>query len=387
LLSKSSNNAINILTLIATIGVIIGSLALFLVLSVFSGLKSFSTTFLNSTDPDIKVNVKKGKSFHLDASHISFLEQESDIISYSKIIEERAFFKNKQKEQIAHLKGIDKNFTKVVPMDSAVFAGKWVDFQSNSAVVGNGIATKLSLGILNYGEPLKIFVPKPGTKYTTDPSKAFGFINTQTVGLFSTSEELDHKFVFVPLELAQGLLQFESNQIGALEIKTKPAKTASVIEKLKQHWGEDFKIASREEQNSVFYKILNTEKLVAYLIFTLVLIIALFNVIGSIIMIIIDKKKNLKTLSHIGADLKEIKNIFLVQGLLLSTFGLVLGTSLGTFFIFLQNKLHLFMITNSIAYPIEFQFKNLAIVSVTMLFLGWVASKIASSRITDKFMA
>ena len=387
LLSKSSNNAINILTVIATIGVVIGTLALFLVLSVFSGLKSFSATFLNSTDPAIKVNVKKGKSFHLDASHISFLEQESDIISYSKIIEERAFFKNKQKEQIAHLKGIDTNFTKVVPMDSTVFAGRWVDFQSNSAVVGNGIATKLSLGILNYGEPLKIFVPKPGTKYTTDPSKAFRFINTQTVGLFSASEELDHKFVFVPLELAQRLLQYESNQIGAIEIKTKPAKTASVIKKLKQHWGEDFKIASREEQNSVFYKILNTEKLVAYLIFTLVLIIALFNVIGSIIMIILDKKKNLKTLSHLGADLKEIKNIFLVQGLLLSTFGLVLGTSLGTFFIFLQNKFDLFMITQSIAYPIEFQLKNLAIVAITILVLGGTASKIASGRITAKFIA
>ena len=189
------------------------------------------------------------------------------------------------------------------------------------------------------------------------------------------------------MELAQRLLQYESNQIGALEIKTKPAQIASVIEKLKQHWGQDFKIASREEQNSVFYKILNTEKLVAYLIFTLVLIIALFNVIGSIIMMILDKKKNLKTLSHLGADLKEIKNIFLIQGFLLSFFGLVAGTSLGTLFIFLQNKFHLFMITDSIAYPIEFQSKNLAIVSVTILLLGWVASKIASSRITDKFIA
>ncbi len=387
LLTKSSNNAINILTVIATLGVVVGSLALFLVLSVFSGLKTFSATFLNSTDPDIKISVQKGKSFHLDSSHVSFLEQENDIVSYSKIIEERAFFKNKQKEQIAHLKGIDKKYTHVVPMDSAVFAGKWIDFQSNSAVVGNGIATKLSLGILNYGEPLKIFVPKPGTKYTTDPSKAFRFINTQTVGLFSVSEELDHKFVYIPLELAQRLLQYESNQIGALEIKTKPAQIASVIEKLKQHWGQDFKIASREEQNSVFYKILNTEKLVAYLIFTLVLIIALFNVIGSIIMMILDKKKNLKTLSHLGADLKEIKNIFLIQGVLLSFFGLVAGTSLGTLFIFLQNKFHLFMITDSIAYPIEFQSKNLAIVSVTILLLGWVASKIASSRITDKFIA
>lgn len=387
LLSKSSNNAINILTVIATLGVVVGSLALFLVLSVFSGLKTFSGNFLNSTDPDIKITAKKGKSFSLDATHLSFLESEKNILSYSKIIEERAFFKNKEKEQIAHLKGIDKNFTKVVPMDSAVFAGRWVDFQNNGAVVGNGIATKLSLGILNYGELLKIFVPKPGKKYTTDPSKAFRYTNTQTVGLFSISEELDHKFVFVPLKAAQDLLQYKSNQIGALEIKTKPTQTPFVIEKLKQQWGKDFKISSREEQNSVFYKILNTEKLVAYLIFTLVLIIALFNVIGSIIMMILDKKKNLKTLSHLGADLKEIKNIFLIQGFLLSFLGLILGTSLGTLFIFLQNKFDLFMITQSIAYPIEFQLKNLAIVAITILVLGGTASKIASGRITAKFIA
>lgn len=386
LLSKSSSNAINILTVIATLGVLVGSLALFLVLSVFSGLKSFSASFLSKTDSDIKITAKKGKTFEFNSFQEALLNQDQDIISYSKVLEERAFFKNKKKEQIAYLKGIDKNFTKVVQLDSTVFAGKWVDFESNSSVVGNGIATKLSLGVLNYGEPLQIFVPKSGTKYTTDPNKAFRFVNTQTVGLFSISEELDHKFVFVPLKVAQYLLSYKNNQIGALEIKTKPTQTAAVIKRLKQHWGENFKVASREEQNAVFYKILNSEKLIAYLIFTLVLIIALFNVIGSIIMMILDKRKNLKTLSNLGARLPEIRRIFLLQGFLLSCFGLVLGTGIGTFFIFLQNKFQWFMITQYTAYPIEFQFKNLGIVSVTILSLSWLASKIASSRITKEFI-
>lgn len=386
LLSKSSSNAINILTVIATLGVVVGSLALFLVLSVFSGLKSFSASFLSKTDSDIKITAKKGKTFEFNSSHDTLLNQDQDIISYSKVLEERAFFKNKKKEQIAYLKGIDKNFTKVVQLDSTVFAGKWVDFESYSSVVGNGIATKLSLGVLNYGEPLQIFVPKSGTKYTTDPNKAFRFVNTQTVGLFSISEELDHKFVFVPLKVAQYLLNYKNHQIGALEIKTKPTQTAAVIKRLKQHWGEDFKVASREEQNAVFYKILNSEKLIAYLIFTLVLIIALFNVIGSIIMMILDKRKNLKTLSNLGARLPEIRRIFLLQGFLLSCFGLVLGTGIGTFFIFLQNKFQWFMITQYTAYPIEFQFKNLGIVSVTILSFSWLASKIASSRITKEFI-
>ena len=382
LFSKSSNNAINIITFIATLGVIIGSLALFLVLSVFSGLKSFSVNFLNATDPDIRITALKGKSFLFTDALKSTITQEENILAYTKIIDERAFFNHNKKEHIAYIKGVDENFTSVIGIDSLIYSGNWLDFDTNGAVVGNGIANKLSIGILNYGEPLHIYVPKTGSKFITDPRKAFKRISTQAVGVFSVSEELDNKYVFTSLEQAQNLLSYKKNRITYIDIKVKSDHLASTMLRLKEKLKDNFSVESKEELNAAFYKILNTEKLIAYLIFTLVLIIALFNVIGSIIMMILDKKSNLKTLYNLGTPVKKIKRIFLYQGFLLSIFGLVVGLSLGSILIFLQNQYELFMITANIPYPINFELKNLALVSLTITFLGFLASKIASSRIS-----
>lgn len=382
LFSKSSNNAINIITIIATLGVIVGSLALFLVLSVFSGLKSFSVNFLNATDPDVRITPQKGKSFFFNNEFEQILKNQSGIVHYTKVIEERAFFNHNKKEHIAYIKGVDSNYTEVVAIDSLIDFGTWIDFNSNTAVVGNGIANKLSIGILNYGEPLHIYVPKTGTKFITDPRKAFKKISTQAVGVFSVSEELNNKYVFTSLNATQKLLSYKENQISYIDVKISPISFEKTIATLKNNISDKYLVSSKEELNSAFYKILNTEKLVAYLIFTLVLIIALFNVIGSIIMMILDKKKNLKTLYNLGAPVKKIKKIFLLQGFLLSLFGLTVGLSLGVILIVLQNEFQLFMITASIPYPINFEIKNVLIVAVTITLLGYVASKIASSRIS-----
>jgi lipoprotein-releasing system permease protein len=386
LFSKSSNNAINIITKIASIGIIVGSLALFLVLSVFSGLKTFSTNFLNATDPNIRITSAKGKSFVFTDNIQNSLLSTKGVTAFSKVIEERAFFKHGKKEQIAFIKGVDRNYTNVIRIDTLIYSGKWLDFDKNTALVGSGIANKLSIGILNYGDPLTILVPKPGKGYLTNPHKAFQKINIQAIGVFSISEELDHKFVFTPLRVSQKLLNYSENQISAIDIRTASNASEYCIGNLKEKLGDAYKIKSREELNSVFYKILNTEKLVAYLIFTLVLIIAIFNVIGSIIMMILDKKANLITLYNLGTSIKEVRKIFIYQGFLLTFGGLLIGVSLGTALIFLQNKYMLFMITRSIPYPIEFKFTNLLLVCFTITLLGYIASIIASSRISKELI-
>jgi len=386
LFSKSGNNAINIITIIATIGVIVGSLALFLVLSVFSGLKSFGVNFLNPTDPDIRITANKGKSFFFTDSLQQVLNETEGVIAYSKIIEERALFSYNQKEQIAYVKGVDHNYTKVVQIDSLISSGNWVDFNTNSSFIGAGIADKLSLGVLNYGESLHISVPKANKKYTINIKNMFNRVHTQAVGTFSISEELDNKYTFISLHLCQELLSYKNNQISAIDIKSNTADTASIIKNLKNKLGTDFKVLSQEELNAAFYKILNTEKLVAYLIFTLVLIIAIFNVIGSIIMMILDKKSNLKTLYNLGANIKEIKRIFVLQGFLLSLFGLFVGITIGVLAIVLQNNFQLFMITQDIPYPIELKLPNVLIVCTTIITLGYFAAKIASSSISKSLV-
>jgi lipoprotein-releasing system permease protein len=165
------------------------------------------------------------------------------------------------------------------------------------------------------------------------------------------------------------------------------AKNADIVaEKLQEKLGNDFKVQTKEQLNEVFYKVINTENFVSYLIFTLIVIIALFNVIGAIIMMIIDKKDNLKTLFSLGTSVKEIKKIFELQGFLLTFFGMLIGLSIGVILVFLQRQFALFMITESLAYPVEFRFLNLIIVFLTITVLGFIASKIASSRISKEFI-
>ncbi|MBL4939003.1 MAG: ABC transporter permease, partial [Lutibacter sp.] len=186
---------------------------------------------------------------------------------------------------------------------------------------------------------------------------------------------------------AQELLSYSSNQISAIELKVASSDDRDgIIEQLQQKLGSDFKIKTREQLNAVFYKMLNTENLASYLIFTLILIIALFNVIGAIIMMILDKRDNLKTLYSIGTTLKEIKHIFILQGFMLSVVGLFIGLSVGILLILLQKKYHFFMITRHLAYPVELTFLNVLTVIITILVLGFLASLIASSRISKNLI-
>ncbi|WP_372793129.1 ABC transporter permease [Lutibacter sp.] len=388
LFSKSSNNTINIITGIATVGVIIGTLALFIVLSGFSGLRSFSVSFLNTADPDIKITSVKGKSFFLNDSIQEILKNEKEIVSYSKVIEERAFFEFNEKTHIAFIKGVDANYTKVNSIDTTVYVGTWLDPKFPlGVVVGNGISNTLSIGVFDFLDPLKIYVPKPGKGYITKPTNAFKKINTQPIGVFALTDEFDSKFTFISLELAQELLSYTPEQISAIEIKvSNRTERDQIITNLKSKLGNQFTIETREQLNAVFYKMLNTENLASYLIFTLILIIALFNVIGAIIMMILDKRDNLKTLYSIGATMKEIKQVFVLQGFMLSVFGLFVGLSLGIALVLLQMKYHLFMITQHLAYPVELTLLNVITVIITILILGFLASKIASSRISKKLV-
>jgi lipoprotein-releasing system permease protein len=387
LFTKTGNNAINIITIIASFGVIVGSLALFIILSGFSGLRTFSYTLLDVSDPDIKITSVKGKSFLITDNIQQTLNNNKSIAASSKVIEERVFLEYNDKSEIAFIKGVEDNYTKITQIDGTLSQGNWLDTTFvNTAVIGSSIAYKLSLGVRSFGEPLQIMVPKPGTGFI-NPNNAFYKIDVQVVGLYTGTEEFESKFIFVTLPQAKELLRFKDNQITAFELKLITAKNADIVaEELQEKLGNDFKVQTKEQLNEVFYKVINTENFVSYLIFTLIVIIALFNVIGAIIMMIIDKKDNLKTLFSLGTSVKEIKKIFELQGFLLTFFGMLIGLSIGVILVFLQRQFALFMITESLAYPVEFRFLNLIIVFLTITVLGFIASKIASSRISKEFI-
>jgi len=385
LFSKSSNNTINIITIIATIGVIVGTIALFVVLSGFSGLRSFSLSYVKLFDPEIQITASKGKSFHVSDDFLNLLKNNPDIAEFTKVIEERAFFEYNKKTEIAYIKAIDTNYLYVNKMDTTIVTGGWVDTEPFPvAVIGAQIANKLSVGVYSFLEPLKIYVPKPQKGYSTSLKKAFNEIHVQPSGIFQLTSDIDSKYVFIPLHLGQKLLNFNETQITAIEVKLTDGKSPKeTANHLKDILGDSYTVKTRIELNAAFHKMLNTENLMSYLIFTLVVIISLFNVIGAIIMMIIDKKNNIKTLHNMGCTLDQIKKIFVLQGFLLSAFGLFVGLLIGTILVGLQLQFHLFKITATLAYPVELNISNILIVTATILTLGYLAAKIASSKISE----
>lgn len=385
--SKSSNNAINFITIIAIIGVILGSASLFIVLSGFSGLKDFTLQFSSVIDPDLKAETAKGKSFILTNDDISKLNKLSDIAHYAKIVEERVIIASQDKNTIATIKGVDERFEQVVNFDTVIEHGNWIEPKSQQIMVGWGIANSLSLGILDYTNPINIYVPRPGKGQITSTKNAFNSIKVINVGVFFINEKLNDAYVYAPIDLAQNLLSYESNQISAIEFKLNEGIDETLAkEHIQAILGDKVVIKNRAQLNDALYKMLNTENLAVYLIFTLVLIIAFFNVIGSLIMMMLDKKRSLNTLFNIGVTVRDIRRIFFYQGSLMSIVGGFIGLLISLIVVYLQKIFSLVMITPSLAYPVNIKIENLFIVFITISVLGIIASKIASVRITKSLL-
>ncbi|MFA9188957.1 FtsX-like permease family protein [Flavobacterium sp. FBOR7N2.3] len=385
--SNSKNNAINIINRIASMGIIVGAMALFVVLSVFSGLKVFSLSFSNDIDPDLKISSTLGKSFFITPEQEAEIKKIYGLVSYSKIIEERVLFTFDNKQEVTYLKGVDKNYSKVNNLDKIIYTGQWLEEDTRQVVVGFGFVQKLSLGLLDFNKHLEVLVPKAGKGTIENAEQAFNKSEIFPIGIYAINEDLDSKYVFADLGLTQELLEYKSNQISAIELKEKPnADENAIIQKLNNVFKGKATIKNRAQLNESLYKMLNTENIAVYLIFTLVIVVALFNLIGALIMMILDKKGNLKTLFNLGIEIKNLRKIFLLQGTLLSLIGGIIGLVLGIIIVLVQQHFKLIMITPTLAYPVVFSIENVLIVMATIVSLGFIASLIASSRVSKKLL-
>nr|WP_314838455.1 FtsX-like permease family protein [uncultured Flavobacterium sp.] len=385
--SNSKNNAINIINRIASLGIIVGAMALFVVLSVFSGLKVFSLSFANDIDPDLKIGATLGKSFFVLPGQEKQIKKIDGIVSYSKIIEERVLFTFDGKQEVATLKGVDHNFNKVNALDKKLFNGQWLSPDTYQVVVGYGIAQKFSMGLLDFNNQLEVLVPKPGKGAIENPEQAFNKTVVIPVGIYNINDDLDSKYVFADLGLAQELLEYKPNQVSGIEFKvSKTADEKAITSQLNSIFSHKITVKNRAQLNEALYKMLNTENIAVYLIFTLVIVVALFNLIGALIMMILDKKGNLKTLYNLGTEIKDLRKIFLLQGTLLSVFGGIIGLTIGIVIVLLQEYFQLIMITPTLAYPVVFSLENVLIVMGTIVSLGFIASLIASSRVSKRLL-
>ena len=381
LFSKSTNNAINIITLVAGFGIVIGTAALFIVLSGFSGLKNFSLEFTSFSDPDLKIVPTTTKTIPFTAAQKQALTALTSVAFYSEVVEERMLISCENKHLAVTLKGVDTNYPNAT-IDSILVYGQWFDSESAQIVAGWGVTTELGFGIFDVAKVIKLYAPKPGTGQISSVKGAFTSLKVSNAGIFQINETLDNSQVFTSIENAKYLLNYPPETVSAVEVYLAPSVDEGTARaEIQSVFNNQVTIKNRIQLNDALYKMLNTEHVAVYLIFTLILIIALFNIIGSIIMMILDKKKNLKTLYNLGATVKELRAIFFYQGILMTVIGGSLGLVIGVLIVWLQQQFSLLMITASLAYPVDLQWINVGIVLATILVLGAVASRIASQRI------
>ena len=384
--SKSSQNVINIINRMSIFVLIVGGASLMIVLAGFSGLRTFSMSFSNFFDPDLKVFPKTGKTFSLSPMQETTLKESGVVASYTKVLEERVFLNSRGKNYIAYIKGVDENYPKVNAVDSILVISpkEWL-LSEDYVVVGNIIAETLNLGLFTSTTPLQIIVPKAGKGSITSSSTPYREETVLLSDYYQVTEDLDSKYVFATLTLAQHLTGVQANEVSAVEVKLSKGISATEGKKrLQKVLGDSFVIKDRMALNEDLYKMFQTENLATYLIFTLVLIVALFNLVGAIIMMILDKRKNLYTLFALGMTQRQIRAIFFLQGVIVSLLGAVFGVGLGIGIAWLQKTYPMLYInpnaTVPIAYPMDIRILEIVVVFFTIFVLGILASAIGASR-------
>ena len=382
--AKSSQNVINIINRVTAFVVVLGAAALFIVLAGFAGLKHFTLSFSSTFDPDLKILPAKGKYLSLTSQDTLKLQQISQVAHFTKVLEEQVFLTHNQKNHIAYIKGVDEQYPKVNEIDSIIVLGNW-QLTPPSVVVGGTIFNKLGFNLTDASSPLQIVVPKAGKgSILNDPMpyrQAFSVVQ----GIYQLTEDLDKKYVFSSLDEARFLLGVTPDKVSAIEVKLVPqADEKTATEAIAHAFEQPVIVKNRVQLNDALYRMLNTENIAVYLIFILVLIIALFNLVGAIIMMILDKKDDLQTLYALGMNQRQMRQIFFWQGTMASVVGATIGIALGAIIVWLQQQFSLVMISPTLAYPVAITPMNTLIVLVTIVVLGLLASLVASSRVKNR---
>ncbi|MDG1962569.1 MAG: ABC transporter permease [Flavobacteriaceae bacterium] len=386
LLAHHSKHAVGLISKIAISAVAVASLALFVVLSGFSGLKTYALAFTNDFDSDLLVRPVEGKRLEFGPEQKNTVAIIPNVAQVSTIIEDRVFMQYKDKSRVAMLRGVDSLFAEVTPLDSLLYAGSWLRPKSDELVIGYEIASDLALPPRDYANLVTLYAPRPGKNISAmiNPSSAFNKELAVVSGIYEINDQVNDRFLFSDQVTARALLQMAPRQISALAIKVAPnADLDQIKAELNIAFGQPISVKTRMEQNDALYKMLNSENLFTYLFISLIAAIAIFNLTGTLIMLVLEKRQNLKTLYMLGSPLKSLRQTFFVTGLLMTGLGLVIGLGLGIVIVWGQATFGWVPITPTLAYPVVLSLTNLLIVLATVTSLGALASFLGSRRITE----
>lgn len=381
LFSKNNKNAINIISGISIVGFAVGSFALVVVLSVFNGFEDLVISLYNTFDPDIKITPAQGKVFNPDTTKYAELRNIDGVLHITEVLEENAVLKYDDKQTIATVKGVSKGFESYSGLDTMILEGDMVltENGNNFAVLGYGIARFLSINVDNYFAQIAIYTPKRGNTTTFDLDNAMVKKFIAPSGIFSVEDNINDKYVIVPLEFARQLLEYD-REISSFEILLSPSADSKKVQRqIQELLGDNYEVKNRYQLQEVLYRVFNTERWATYFILTFILLVAAFNVIGSLTMLVIDKKGDISVLKSMGAPNALIRRIFFKEGIIIALIGALVGIALGILVCWLQQTYGFiklggagtFVVNN---YPVKMKVFDIVLVFFTTLFLGAVTS-------------
>ena len=382
LLSKKSHNAINIISGISVCGVALATLALVCTLSVFNGFQDLVATFFTAFDPQLKISTTVGKVFDARDSRIQEIRQLPEVAVFSEVLEENAMVQYKDRQMMGTIKGVEDNYEELTPIDSIFFGRgnpKLHDDVADYAIPGVEMVSTLNTGI-SFLDPLNIYAPKRGSKVNVaNPTSSFCTEQLFSSGLvFAVNQQqYDASYIITSIQFARKLFQYE-NEVTSVALRLKPsAQEAKTKKKIQQLLGSDFMVQDRYEQQSDTFRIMKVEKLISYIFLTFILVIACFNVIGSLSMLIIDKREDVVTLRNLGANDKLISRIFLMEGWMISFVGAIFGIVLGLLLCYIQQTFGILSLGGGSnagfvvdAYPVSVHWQDIILIFITVVLVG-----------------
>ena len=378
LLAKKSHNLINIITWISILGISVGSFALIVVLSAFNGLEKVISEMNNSLTPDLQIAAVKGKTIDLTAFPLGQLKNIQGVDYVIPTITEDALFRANDKQHIGQVKGVGVEYQEIERLNEITHGDNGLllsDGEYDFAVPGMGVAWYLGINAYNPYAMVRVYVPKRGNASLMSLENSFNSDVLTVRSVFATEQEQDEKLVLVPFNWLSELLEYE-NKASNVEFFTAPNADINKIKKeVKTVIGEDFTVKIQQEQQETLYKIMRSEKWAVYVILTFILILATFNVVGSLSMLMIDKRKDTEILKSMGADNKLIQRIFMNEGLLISVAGGIIGLLLGIILVLLQQQFGFVKFGTGgnyvvDAYPVLLKFKDVLLIFATILVVG-----------------
>ncbi len=379
--AKKSHNIINIVSLISVAGVGVGAMALIIVLSVFNGFEKLILSLFDAFNPDIEITVIEGKSFSMSDIPVEEIKNIPGVLYIGEIVEESAMISYRNRQHLVKMRGVSNDYFNITGIDTMIVEGDIVLEEGNRdyILLGQGVAYMLNSSIHDIRNFHTIYVPKRGRQAIINPAQAFNASSNFASGVFGIQSEFDMEYIIVPIRLARSLLEYDE-EITSLFISLESKANHNRIQKsIVKMVGDKYVVKNRLQQQDFLYKIMRSEKWAIFLILSFILLIAAFNVLGSLTMLVLEKSKDVKTLWFLGADKKLLKRIFLIEGILISIGGAFIGLLLGALFCWIQMKFGIISLYSEgsfiiEAYPVAMNYTDFILVSATVIIIGVITS-------------